>query len=149
MRKIPPDVRVSDLVGKDVAIGQDIIVPYIGIRPEILIPAGTRVKATGMGTALHLASGACPACGIAVHLRNVPRRYLALPGGNEDGWPAAAQWEEKPDGTCACTRCGFASCRGDSPERNALDADGKPRWRFCPGCGAGMSQSKEGGGSDG
>lgn len=139
MKKIPSDTHVADLVGQDVAMATGAIVPGGGFKAEIQIPRGTVMRAVGMGSALHLETRACPACGVGLRIRNVPRRYLALPEDGDEQWPAKAGWVPGPYGTCKCSRCGFASSKGDSPEKNALDAGGKTRWKFCPGCGAGMN----------
>lgn len=140
MKPIPSSVHVTDLVGKDVVLRFGAIVRYGHEPSELLLPAGTAMRADGVGRALSLVTPRCPACGVAVRLNAVPRRHLGLPDGTETEYPVRAYWRTAPDGkACACTRCGFASSRGGNPERNALDAGGAMRWRFCPGCGAGMS----------
>lgn len=93
MEPIPMSVKARDLVGQDVAMAGNVIVPGMVLKSEIRIPEGTVFKATGFGTALHLSGNPCPACGAAIRLRNIPRRYLSLPdtGPGPDGKPVPVE----------------------------------------------------------
>lgn len=131
-----PDFKAKDLVGKKVVLKDRAYA-----KNGLVLPKGLALDAVGFGSALHLRSGPCPACGVAVELRNVPKRYYEPAGGRAcPEYPVAAVWQPSGAGFVECSRCHAQARIGDDPVTCAAGIDpGDLHWRACPHCGAGMA----------
>lgn len=139
---MPGNFEAKSQVGKKVLLAQSL---WAGGDKKL--PKGLVLDAVGFGSALHLQTEPCSACGVSLYIANVPKRYLEAYGAPDSKtppeYPAIARWEPDPDNQdmVLCSRCQFRSKTGlgaqyaVSPDRVSI------KWKFCPGCGAGIAVS--------
>lgn len=139
---MPGNFEAKSQVGKKVLLAQSL---WAGGDKKL--PKGLVLDAVGFGSALHLQTRPCSACGVSLYIANVPKRYLEAYGAPDNKtlpeYPAIARWEPDPGdpNKIRCSRCRFRSRTGPDPQYAAGPDHKTVNWKFCPGCGAGMAAS--------